>query len=187
MYNVGIQGKIHKCLEAFLKNRQQQVRIEDEYSSKEWVKSGVPQGSVLGLLLFIIMMLDTDVEKHKAEIGSFADDTKIWKAINDNGSKHQLQQQLQIFYDWAHCNNMKFNDDKFEALYHGKKDQEHIYLSPEGTTIPPKQSVKDLGVYMSTDGKFKTHIQNIVITANKLTAWCMRVFTTRNTNLMITL
>ena len=102
-------------------------------------------------------------------------------------SNEELQQQLKLFYDWAHYNNMKFNDDKFQALYHGKMEQNQSYTSPDGKTILQKQSVKDLGVYMSADGKFKTHIQNIVMTANKLTAWAMRIFIIRDTSLMITL
>ena len=59
--SLGITGKLLKWIEVFLTNRQQQVRIGDVLSEREWVKSGVPHGSVLGPLLFLIMVIDIDV------------------------------------------------------------------------------------------------------------------------------
>ena len=75
--NLGIGGKIHTWISTFLKNRQQAVRVDGHLSEKVWVKSGVPQGSVLGPLLFLIMMLDiTDKIKH-SKLSSFADDIRL--------------------------------------------------------------------------------------------------------------
>ena len=67
----------------FLTQRQQQVRICGHLSEKEWVTSGVPQGSVLGLLLFAILISDIDVGVLTSSILSYADDTKIFKTINE--------------------------------------------------------------------------------------------------------
>ena len=61
LHRLGIQGKIHLWISNFLKCRMQQVRVQGNLSSKQWVTSGVPQGSVLGPLLFLVMMIDIDL------------------------------------------------------------------------------------------------------------------------------
>ena len=78
MLNIG--GHIIKWVEAFHKQRQQRVRVESSLSDPETVISGVPQGSVLGPLLFFILMLDINKNISQAAVGSFADDTGIWHA-----------------------------------------------------------------------------------------------------------
>ena len=187
VYNLGIQGKLYKWIEVFLKNRQQTVRVEGVYSKKEWVKSGVPQGSVLGPLLFIIMMIDTDKDIKDAFLLSYADDTKLWRAIQSLADQERLQQQLNIFYDWAQSNDKYFNDENFEALYHGEEVDETVYTSPSGAVIEVKQAVKDLGLYMEGNAKFKKHIEYVMSSGKRLSGWALRVFHTKDTNSLITL
>ena len=167
----------------FLTNRQQQVRIGHTLSAKEWVRSGVPQGSVLGPLLFLIMLVDIDADIKHSMLGSYADDTRLWKFIHRIEDQELLQQDLQVLYDWADYNNKKYNDDKFEHLPHGPENS-RIYVTQSGSQIKKKNTVKDLGVYMSHDCSFNFHIANTVKTAFKVSAWILRTFLTRDKFLM---
>lgn len=186
LQKLGIKGKVHKWIEQFIKNRKQQVRVNNVLSTKHWVISGVPQGSVLGPLLFIVMMIDIDVSIKNAMLGSYADDTKLWQVIKN---QHLLQQDLQSIYQWIETNNMMLNGEKFEHLHYGRTATENIniYTTHTGENIKHTQQVKDLGVTMSSDAKFSTHITNMVAQAQKLSAWILRTFKTRQTYPMITL
>ena len=112
-------------------------------------------------------------------LASYADDTRLWRFIHGDGDQELLQQDLQVLYDWADQNNKAFNDDKFEYLPFGPPS-DRIYLSPSGVQIRKKELVKDLGVYMSSDCTFKTHIKTCVKAANKVSSWILRTFITRD-------
>ena len=116
-----ISGKIIRWIESFLKNRQQSVKVEGHLSDRVWVTSGVPQGSVLGPLLFFIMMTDIECNIFNATIGSFADDTRLWNMVTDKSSEDAMQKELEIMYQWAERNNMQYNCDKFEGMRFGNK------------------------------------------------------------------
>ena len=74
-----------------------------------WVKSGVPQGSVLGPLLFLIMMFDITEDITDATLLSYADDTALWKKITALSDNIVMQQELVKLYQWTKLNNMDFN------------------------------------------------------------------------------
>ena len=106
--------------------------------------SGVPQGSVLAPLLFIIMMIDIDAAVKDVFLGSFADDTRIWQATWQN----VIQAELNHMYEWAEKNNMQYNSKKFERLRYGQSTDKIKFISPQGAVITDKENVKDLGIYM---------------------------------------
>ena len=112
--------------------------------------SGVPQGSVLGPLLFLIMMTDIDCNIFNATIGSFADDTRLWNMVTDKSSEDAMQKELEIMYQWAERNNMQYNGDKFEGMRFGNQETKQSYLDPNQQTIKQKNQVKDLGILIIT-------------------------------------
>ena len=127
--------------------------------------SGVPQGSVLGPLLFLIMIQDIDQNVNESVLSSFADDTRIMKGISNTSDIPKLQEDLNSAYQWTNCNNMQLNGLKFDHLKYGKNDElkkQSMYLTDTGTEINEKTSVKDLGVILSTDMSYKQHIENLV-------------------------
>ena len=116
----GIGAQVFKWLESFLTGRYQHVSVNSYLSSKAEVISGVPQGSVLGPLLFLIMIVDIDEEVKYSILPSFADDTRLMKSITIAADIVQLQQDLDAVYKWTSKNNMTLNGKKFEHLTYGK-------------------------------------------------------------------
>jgi len=188
--HLGIDGKIGRWIHSFLTNRQQTVVVNGEKSEPAPVISGVPQGSVIGPLLFLILIGDIDKEVAHAFLSSFADDTRIGKGIASSEDAILLQQDLNKVYQWASTNNMLFNDSKFELLRYGKNislQQSTNYVSNMDKHIEAKTSTKDLGVTMSASAEFKDHIDNITETVKDLTAWILRSFKSRSKTVMLQL
>ena len=187
---LGITGKAGRWLFSFLIGRSQVITVNGEYSTLSEVKSGVPQGSVLGPLLFLILLGDIDKSVSSAFLSSFADDTRVGNRIKDVGDITALQEDLKTIYAWSAKNNMKFNSEKFECIRYGKINELHEnshYYSDMGTVIEHKEQINDLGVILSRNCKFTTQIDNVVSTANKLCGWILRTFRTRAPKLMVLL
>ena len=181
--SLGIEGKLLQWIREFLTNRQQQVKVSNTLSQKEWVRSGVPQGSVLGPLLFLIMLFDIDKDVKHSILGSYADDTRLWRFIHGEGDQDLLQRDLQILYGWADDNNKTFNDDKFESVSMGLPNARY-YTTPTGKVIKRKEHVKDLGVYISSDCTFDYHIAACAKSASQMSAWILRTFLSRDKRVM---
>ena len=181
---MGIGGKLLRWIEIFLRRREMRVRVENELSSPVDVTSGVPQGSVLGPLLFLIMMTDIDKGISETLITSFADDTRLTKGIRDQSDQENYQAVLNTTFDWAANNNMVFNDGKFELLTIGRSLRDTNYLTTTGQKIEPKPVVKDLGIKISNDLHFKQHIQDTVAKGNRMAGYILRTFKTRKKDTM---
>ena len=180
--SLGIGGNILTWIKSFLTGRMQTVIVDGVPSDPKPVISGVPQGSVLGPLIFLILIGDIDDNVQHSSTRSFADDTRLIKAIIDAIDGLLLQNDLQSIYQWSLTNNMEFNDVKFELLRYGANEalkQNITYKSSCNADIQEHQMVRDLGVIMSNDCKFKSHINTVIIGARKLSAWILRTFKSR--------
>ena len=129
--------------------------------------SGVPQGTVLGPVLFLLHIADIATEVSAATTtSSYVDDTRASRSItNIPGDCQALQEDLGFIYKWSEKVNMVFNSDKFECLrfWPGKTlKPDFNYKSPEGSEIEEKQDLRDLGVTISTSGDFNDYIFKIV-------------------------
>ena len=187
---LGIGGKIGSWIYAFITNRVQQVLVAGARSRPCDVISGVPQGSVLGPLLFLILIGDIDRGLSEAFLSSFADDTRNGSAMDSTSDIQALQADLDTVYQWTHVNNMELNASKFECLRYGNNtdlQSSSHYKSNTGSPISEKDSVKDLGVEMSKNATFKKHIQNVIDSANNQCSWILRTFQTRHAQAMLTL
>ena len=188
---LGIGGKVGRWLYSFLTNRSQRVMVNGKLSDPSAVLSGVPQGSVLGPLLFLLLIGDIDNGLGISTLSSFADDTRILAAVSNVLHASKLQQDLETVYDWASMNKMEFNSSKFELLRYWPKDDGlkycTSYTSPSGSIIPEKEHVKDLGVMLSSDGKFNEHVRRVVVKVKNLTSWILRSFSNRSAEVMLTL
>ena len=112
----GISGKLLTLLRSFLTNRQQRVVLNGKNSSWLTVKSGVPQGSVLGSLFFLVYINDLVDGVHN-DIKLFADDTSIFLVVKDKDEATEtLNQDLERVRFWAWQWKMQFNCDKTEEM-----------------------------------------------------------------------
>ena len=125
--DLGITGRLELWFFHFLNNRQHYVRMPGGISQPHPVLSGVPQGTVLGPLLFLIMIIDIDKGiSPSAKLVSFSDDTRVYSCINDIEKCDQLQIDLNSVYNNNNNNilfysaNIQFNKNLFSALYKRK-------------------------------------------------------------------
>ena len=103
-----------------MRNRKYRVIVNGEISEEQEVKSGVPQGTVLAAILFLIMIGDIDKDIISGIVSCFADDTRNSKQIRTEEDKKAMQDDLNRIYQWAEKNVMKFNEKKFEQMTWGK-------------------------------------------------------------------
>ena len=182
LHSLGITGKLHEWIHNFLTPRTQSVIVNGEKSKPVKVLSGVPQGSVLGPLLFLILLGDIDSEIKKAYVSSFADDTRLTYPIDSDLDVEAMQSELETIYQWAAENNSTFNSSKFECMRYrcNKNLNDDIkYHADGGSEIDYEQHLRDLGVTVSDTASFDQHIHNIVLQARQKSGWIFRTFHTR--------
>ena len=185
---LGIGGKIHSWLKSYLTGRTQQVTICGVKSKSAPVLSGIPQGSVLGPMLFILMMADVDTEMNDVKVSSFADDTKLTKTIENNIDYDNFQNDIDKICKWAKDNKMIFNTNKFVNIKYSNNDNYAIkkYMA-EQEEIEIKTSCRDLGIIMSDDLNFDKHIDSMTLRAKQKMQWVLRTFESRERLPMLTL
>lgn len=159
----------------FLHNRKQRVVVNGTASSDKPVTSGIPQGSVLGPLLFLIFINDLpDCVSSMCYI--FADDTKITKTVKNEEDRNILQKDLEALLRWSERWQLGFNADKCSVLHLGKKNAHFSYHVDTNKTLMKAENEKDLGVIMDKDLKFKAQIENNIAKANQILGIIKRNF-----------
>ena len=109
----GVHDKIVDWIQSFLSDREQVVVLNGVHSDITKVLSGVPQGSVLGPLLFILFINDLEQVVASSRVSFFADDTRVSKQISCYEDCVLLQDDLYQILDWSRRNNMKLHEQKF--------------------------------------------------------------------------
>ena len=162
LFSYGIGGKTMKWIDAFLCYRQQRVVINDVNSDWAPFESGVPQGTVLGPLLFSLHINDitSDIE---SEIRLFADDCVCYREIKNVEDTVKLQKDIDRLASWARKWGMRFQPVKCNKRT--SKIQASYKL--EGTVLENVESIKYLGVTITKDLKWNTHISNVCTIANR--------------------
>ena len=185
--SIGVTGKVERLVYSFLTQRTQVFIVNSSGSRLPEVKS---QGSVLGPLLFLILLGDIDQGTVKAFLSIFADDTRIGNQIMSVEDGENLQTDLDTLYSWTTQNNMKLNEERFECLCCGPKHtlQDTIqYRANTGSIVQAKCSgVRDIWITMGNKRSFKEHIQSAIIEAKKQCSWILRTFNTSVATAMLT-
>ena len=198
LHDYGVRGKLLMWLNSYLSNRQQTVVINGEHSMPAKVVSGVPQGTVLGPVLFILYLNDLESCIKHSIVSSFADDTRLKKSIQSVNDTKKLQDDLVSTIEWSKRNNMQLHQSKFELLTHSTgrakllselpfSTQFTEYSTQDQSVISPKPKVRDLGVTITEDLTWSPHINNIADDARKISSWILSVFKDRSANTILPL
>jgi hypothetical protein len=169
----GITGRTHQWIKSWLSGRKQRVVLNGQYSSEISVTSSVPQGSVLGPTLFLVFINDL-TEKIQLPNYLYADDTKIIGSTATIADKRRLQDDIDNFLQWSLKWQMPVNVTKCKILPFGKSG------GLPGSDLELTKCEKDLGVLISSNGKFNDHISKTVMKANRMIGMVKRSFKTRN-------
>ena len=169
----------------WLKDRRQKVGIREKYSEWIRVKSGVPQGSVLGPLLFILFINDIDIGII-SKISKFADDTKLCREINKWEDAEILRNDLQRLYQWSLDWQMLFNTDKCSVLHMGKKNEKFQY-ELGGMSIRDSEEERDLGVIVHNSAKPSRQCSEAAKKANKVLGMIKRTIVSREKQIILEL
>ena len=188
----GIGGTLQEWIKSFLTGRKQRVVVNG--TSSEWaeVTSGVPQGSVLGPLLFVVFINDLpEVVDEKSSLYMFADDTKLFREISSTADSDVLQTDIDCMDDWSDDWQMQYHPNKCHVMKLGKHPTElgDLFNRYElsGQPLDTVEYEKDLGVIMDVKLSFEKHVSEKVSTANKVLGVIRRCFTFLDANMMIML
>ena len=170
----GVTGSLLKWLESFLKDRTQRVMVDGQSSDYCGVASGVPQGTVMGPILFLIFINDLPTVVD-SPCKLFADDLLIYRHISTREDQTILQQDLDKLASWELKWGMQFHPDKCEniTITRKKKPLETNY-SLRGHPLKKVSSTKYLGVTINTHLDWKEHIDKMTKKANKTLGFLRR-------------
>ena len=147
----GMGNSLINWIEQWLTYRRQRVVVDGEVSSWKSVLSGVPQGSVLGPILFLVYINDVE-EGVTGIILKFADDTKLFRKVKEIGEKQRLQDGIDKLVKWSDKWQMLFNFGKCKCLHTGSRNTGMNY-EMGGTILSKTLKEKDLGVTMNANMK----------------------------------
>ena len=171
----GIDGRLLKFIENYLQGREQSVVIENCISSSKPVLSGVPQGSILGPILFVLFINDLPSGLSPGtNLALYADDTKIWRGISTESDHVILQNDVNYLNEWATLNKMKFHPLKCKVIsVHSKPSplanlpfvNFHYHLGEN--LLQYAENEKDLGVIINTKLNFNEQQESLLSKANQ--------------------
>ncbi|KAJ4440472.1 hypothetical protein ANN_08613 [Periplaneta americana] len=172
---LGIDKGVVLWIQEFLKGRTQRVTVGHEISEIGNISSGVPQGSVLGPLLFIIYVNDL-CQDITSNVRLFANDCIIYRKIINNSDVDAIQTDLNNIYNWALKHRMKINGSKSKSITFCKtREETSLNYEFSGVVIPQEQCFKYLGVYLNSKLSWGEHVDNVTGKAWRALHFIMRI------------
>lgn len=170
----GFHGNMLAWFRSYLSNRRQRVIVGGSASSFSPVTSGVPQGSILGPLLFLLYINDMPKVTMYSDVALFADDTKCFKTIRSYEDCQALQADLDALFSWSKKWKMYFNVNKCHVItITNKRNPLDFAYTIADHELSRESSVRDLGVTIETNLSWNKHIQSSVAKANR-TMGCVK-------------
>ena len=164
LHHIGVRGRLLNILRSYLSNRRQYVQIGDTMSTYLFITSGVPQGSLLGPLLFLVYVARMNIGVESLPY-TLADDTKLLSLRNCMASF--LQADLDVLANWCEANQMLFNYDKCHLISFGRKSS-NTSLNKLGQPLSRVNQENDLGVILTNNLKWSIHFTTACRKANTM-------------------
>ena len=179
LWTFGITGNLWRWFRAYLSARSQRVSINRCTSDLLPVLSGVPQGSILGPILFLIFVNDIPNTIENSQLYMFADDTKCHRSVSSTSDCYSLQNDLQQLSKWSQDWSMFFNDNKCVLLrFSPKPTHSAFHYTINNSPISIQEHHRDLGVIMSNNLTWNAHYIFISAQAYKILGLIRRSFCT---------
>jgi hypothetical protein len=173
--HLGVHGTVLSWLRSYLSNRWQSVVIDSARSKRTPLSVGVPQGSVLGPLLFLlyILPLKTIFEKHRTNRHGYADDTQLYRHLlmkhlaSINNEVAKMTSCVAEAREWMLKNKLKINDSKTECILIGSKislaklETLNITIRVGDTDIKPSKRINNLGATLDSDHSMKSQVSKV--------------------------
>ena len=181
----GFNRGLVSWFQSYLHHRRQQVTALGSTSSPIPVTSGVPQGSILGPILFLLYVNDLPDAVSSSTIATFADDTKLFKCISCETDNHLLQEDLNSVKEWSFSSGLTFNSTKCKIQTISRKRKPIIAPYFMGNAqLQYCNQERDLGVWISSDLTWRKQVECQSAKANKMLGYVKR--TTKNIKTLTT-
>ena len=169
MESIGVEQEALQYLRSYLQNRRYCVQIGNAFSVCESLTRGVPQGSVLGPILFCVYTkgLSSVLQEQGVKFKLFADDTQLYLSVSDiENTTENLNRILQSVREWMDFKHLKLNENKTEYMLVGKKnnlrDLGIVNMNINGNNIHVADRVRDLGVLLDCNLTLSDQINSVV-------------------------
>ena len=177
MYKIG--DVYISWLEAFLKGRKQRVTVNGTSSTWRPVTSGIPQGSVMGPIMFVLYINDLpDCLKNDSELYLYADDTKIFRKIKCEEDCQKLQEDIECMQNWSDTWLLRFHPEKCKYMRIGatKVNNFQYKLKHDQEPMEKSKAEKDVGVIIDENLSFEKHMVEKINKANSVLGAIRRSF-----------
>lgn len=173
--NFGLGGTLLSWIYSYLNSRVQRVRLKGHLSDPFVVESGVPQGSHVGPLLFLLFINDLGDRLVNSQILVFADDVKLFYKIETIMDSIKLQSDLDVLSEWAVINKLDLNINKCKYISFNKSKLEIDFsYTINGIFLERVSSIVDLGVMFDSNLKFDLHLESVTTKARSLLYFIIR-------------
>lgn len=175
LQKLGIESNLLKWIESYLTNRQQIVRFKGSKSNPIQVTSGVPQGSHLGPLLFILFVNDISLILKHIKVLIYADDMKLYLEIINKEDINIFQNEIKVFYTWCNKSLLQLNVKKCNLIaFSRKRDTPNVTITLGNQPVVKCDRVRDLGVILDSKLTFIDHYNTIINRANNMLGFIKR-------------
>lgn len=172
---LNIDSSVLSWIHCFLTNRQQLVTVNGFSSTLVSVTSGVPQGSVLGPLLFLIYINDI-ASNISSKISLFADDCVVYREVTNSFDLIQLQNDINTISLWCDTWSMELNANKCKSMRISRTSQINPDYNIRGIALQSVLEYKYLGVHITFDLTWKSHIDYVTNNASRMLGYLKRNF-----------
>ena len=183
---IGVTGMFLSWIEDWLTDRVQRVVLNGKCSKWTKVLSGVPQGSVLGPILFLVFINDIDCALDAATtiLFKFADDSKLLQPVATESDRQRLQEAINSLHKWCLDWGMMLNLGKCKVMHFGHNNPHYSYVidgyAPAGHIVEATSEEKDLGVLLHNSGKPSVQCAAAAKKGNQVLGQMARAFTYRD-------